>query len=318
MKHYPEYTSGRLDPRAEALLTQLALSPSPPISALSPAQAREPMPPSWLGVPRSVAAIRAVGIAGPSVRVALRAYVPHGRPPFPVLVFFHGGGFVVGTLPEYDTFCTSVAAGAGCVVVSADYRLAPEHKAPAATDDAVAVVRWIGGHAAELGGDPGRIAVAGESAGGNLAAVTAITARDEGFPALALQVLISPWVDLSSCETDSFRLFGRGPWLSTATIEWFRDHVLTHPEQSRSPRISPLLAPDLGRLPPALVINAEFDVLRDQVEAFARRLEAGGNAVSYRTYPGTLHAFATIPGLFDRAAEAIDDICAALRAAFAR
>ncbi len=319
MDHYPEYTGGQLDGDAQSLLDELTRSPSPPMSTLSLAQARAGfLPRAWQGVPMDVAAIRDLDIPGPGGRIALRAYVPRGRPPFPVLAFFHGGGFAMGALPEFDTFCTYVAAGAGCVVVSAGYRLAPEHKAPAAADDAVVVTRWLADHAAELEGDPRRIAVAGDSAGGNLAAVAAIAARDEGGPALALQVLLSPWVDLSSCDTASFRLFGSGPWLSTASIGWCRDHYLSSPEQAFSLTVSPLLARDLGRLPPALIVNAELDVLRDQVEAYARRLEASGNAVTYRVYPGTLHDFAIFPALFRRAREAIDDVCSALREAFGR
>jgi acetyl esterase len=318
VSHYPAYVHGRLDPQADALLTRLRLEPSAPLSSLTPPQARASfLVPSWLGAPREIAAVRDLTVPGPGGPLRLRTYLPRGCPPLPVLVFFHGGGFVLGTLDEFDSFCTLLADGAGCVVVSVDYRLAPEQKYPAAAQDAVAALRWVGAHTGEIGGDPTRIAVAGDSAGANLAAVAAMTARDEG-PKLVLQVLISPWVDLTCSETDSFRWFGQGSWLSTASLRWYRDHYLAGPDEARLPDASPLFARDLSGLPPALVLNAEFDVLRDQAEAFAGRLRSSGNAVDYRLYPGMLHDFAILPGLFDRASSAIDDICAVLRQAFRR
>ncbi len=322
MNHYPEYTGGRLDHQSEQLLDTLGRSASTPISALTLAEARAGFVlPSWAGAPASVAAIRHLHIPGESGAVPLRVYVPHGRGPFPVTLFFHGGGFVAGTLDEFEPFCTRIADKARCLVASVDYRLAPEHKWPAAVDDALATSRSIAGRAAQLGGDGDRLALMGDSAGANLAAIAAIAARDEGWrpsrPPL-LQVLISPWVDLSSYDSESFRLFGRERWLSTEGIEWYRAQYLASPEQALCPRASPLLARDLRGVCPALVVNAEFDVLHDQAEAYAKRLAASGVPVEHRVYRGTLHDFAVLPGLFDRASEAIDDICSALRAAFAR
>jgi acetyl esterase len=317
VSHYPAYRDGLLDPQAEALLTELALESSAPTSALTPEAARASfLLPSWLGAPREGIALRDLRIPGPAGPLPLRTYAPRGRRPHPVLVFFHGGGFVLGTLDGFDSFCSLLADGAGCLVVSVGYRLAPEQKFPAAPEDAVAALRWVGAHAGEIGGDPARIAVAGDSAGGNLAAVASQIARDQGGPALVQQVLISPWVDLSSTGTESFRWFGQGSWLSTASVLWYRDHYLADPRQAPLPRASPLLASDLGGLPPTLILNAEFDVLRDQVDSFARRLQAGGNAVQYRFYQGQLHDFVVLPGLFDRARSAIDDVCAVLRKAF--
>ncbi len=319
MSHYPEYTEGRLDARSEELLDALARAPSTPLSALTPERARaEFVLPSWKGAPRSVAAIRDLAVPGASGEVPVRVYVPHGDAPFPVTLFFHGGGFVAGSLDDFEPFCTALAEGAGCLVASVDYRLAPEHRWPAAVEDALSALEWAQCRgAAAIGGDPRRLALAGDSAGANLAAVAAIAARDAGRPAPVLQVLLSPWVDLSSRGTESFRLFGKGPWLSADAIAWYGAHYLVSEEQARDPRVSPLLARDLRALPPALVVNAEFDVLHDQAEAYARRLEAAGVPVDYRAYPGTLHDFTVLPGLFDRASEAIDDVCAALRAAFA-
>ncbi|MBI5547836.1 MAG: alpha/beta hydrolase fold domain-containing protein, partial [Deltaproteobacteria bacterium] len=204
MSHYPAYTNGRLDPQADALLTRLALEPSTPTSTLTPGEARASfLLPSWLGTPREMAVVGDLAIPGPAGPIPLRTYVRPGRLPLPVLVFFHGGGFVLGTLDEFDAFCTFLADGAECLVVSVGYRLSPEQKFPAATQDAVAALSWVGAHADQIGGDPTRIGVAGDSAGGNLAAVAALAARDQGGPALVQQVLISPWVDLSCTETES-------------------------------------------------------------------------------------------------------------------
>jgi len=317
MDHYPAYTNGRLDPQADALLTAIAAEGPPPTATLTPRQARASfVRPSWLGTPREMAAVRDLSIPGPAGELRLRTYLPRGRPPLPVLVFFHGGGFVVGTLDEFDAFCTLLADGAGSLVVSVGYRLAPERKFPAATEDAVAALRWVGAHAGEMDGDPTRIAVAGDSAGGNLAAVAALAARDEGGPALVYQVLVSPWVDLSCAETESFRRFGQGGWLSTAGLRWYRDHYLAAPEDALHPHASPILAPDLRGLPPALILDSEFDILHDQVRAFALRLREAGNAVDYRLWQGQLHDFVVLPGLFDRATLATSEICASLRRAF--
>ena len=319
MDHYPAYTSGRLDPQADALLTAIASEGPSPTAARTPSQARASfLRPSWLGTPREMAAVRDLSIPGPAGDLRLRTYHPHGGRPLPVLVFFHGGGFVVGSLDEFDAFCTILADGAGCVVVSVDYRLAPEWTFPAATEDAITALHWVGEHAGEMDGDPDRIAVAGDSAGGNLAAGVALRARDEGGPALVQQVLISPWVDLSCTETESFRLFGRGGWLSSASLLWYRDHYLADPAQASHPHASPCLARDIRGLPPALVLDSEFDILRDQVRAFAARLREAGNAVDYRLHQGQLHDFVVLPGLFERAAFAIAEICDALRRAFRR
>ncbi|MHB8799022.1 MAG: alpha/beta hydrolase [Thermoanaerobaculia bacterium] len=319
MDHYPAYTNGRLDAQADALLTAIAAEGPAPTAALTPEQARASfLRPSWLGTPREMAAVRDLSIPGPAGSLRLRTYLPHGGRPLPVLVFFHGGGFVVGSLDEFDAFCTCLADGAGSLVVSVDYRLAPEWKFPAASEDAIAALRWVAAHAREIDGDPSRIAVAGDSAGGNLAAVAALAARDEGGPALVKQVLVSPWVDLSCAETESFRHFGQGGWLSTTSLRWYRDHYLASPEDSLHPHASPILVPDLRGLPPALILDSEFDILHDQVRAFAMRLRDAGNAVDDRLCRGQLHDFVVLPGLFDEATRAIAEICESLRRSFRR
>jgi acetyl esterase len=202
------------------------------------------------------------------------------------------------------------------MVISVDYRLAPEHKYPAAVEDAWAAMQWIVAHAAELQGDPNRISIAGDSAGGNLATVVAKMAGDRGLPPLLFQMLICPALDWSNFETDSFRFFGNGLWASKVSMLWSRDHYLQNPIQALDPRVSPLLAKDQSGLPSTLMITAEFDVLRDQGEAYARHLEETGVSVTCKRYQGMLHDFVTLPGLFDQAWKAIDEICAALKSIF--
>ena len=311
---YPLYTQGQLDPQAKAFLKQIADARTTPLSSLTPQQARECfVEASWIGAPKQGIKREDLMIAHVGGLIPLRIYTPEGNhSSYPILLFFHGGGFVAGTLEEFDPFCTSVASGASCVVVSVGYRLAPEHPHPAAVEDAVAAIRWITENAKGLSGDPTRMAVAGDSAGGNLAAVSSLILRDQGFSTLRYQILICPWVDLSSCCTDSFRYFGDGLWLSTPSLQWYRDHYLHTPQQAFSPFVSPLLAEDMSGLPSALVITAEFDILRDQGEAYARRLRDHGIAVQWTRYPGMLHDFVILPGLFARAQEAIHEICQAL------
>jgi acetyl esterase len=316
-KMYPLYTHGKLDAQSEKILNQITEAKAPPTASMTPQQAREyPLVESWTGKSKDGVDIENMNIPSVTGNIPLRIFTPVRDQSYPIVVFFHGGGFVVGTLDEFDPFCTFLATGASCIVVSIDYRLAPEHKHPAAVDDAVAAVNWVAKYARDIGGDPTRIAVAGDSAGANLATVVSLIARDQGFPRLAYQVLICPWVDTSSFDTDSFRCFGEGLWLSKATICWYRDHYLCNQEQATFPFVSPLLAEDVSGLPPALVITAEFDVLRDQGEAYAHRLREAGISVQLTRYSGMLHDFAIFPGIFDQAKDAIDEISDALRRVF--
>jgi acetyl esterase len=318
---YPFYTQGTLHPQTQAVLEEIAASDEPPIASLTPQQVREqPSSPSWLGTPHPEVGIDHRTIERSASGIPIRIYTPQaaGARPLPILVFYHGGGFVCGSMDDFDPCCTQLAARVSCIVVSVEYRLAPEAKYPAAVDDASSALNWVATHAPEFNGDPSRIAVAGDSAGGNLAAVTSLVAREQGFPQLVLQVLICAWVDSSSFETDSFRYFGDGVWLSKAVMCWFRDHYLADSKEALHPHVSPLLAEDVNGLPPALVITAEFDVLRDQAEAYARRLQESGVAVQLTRYAGVVHDFVLYPGVFDRATEAIDEITTALKNSFSQ
>jgi acetyl esterase len=231
----------------------------------------------------------------------------------PCLVFFHGGGWVIGDLDTHDVACRKLADEGQFIVVSVDYRRAPEYKFPAAVDDAVAATRWIVAHAPELGIDAARVSVGGDSAGGNLAAVVALTARDENGPEIAGQVLIYPATDFAM-RHPSHREPETSILLTHTVIRWFRDHYLASPADADDWRASPARAKTLERLPPAFVLTAGADPLRDEGEEYAKRLEQAGVAVTYRTFPGQFHGFFTMGKLLDQANVAARDIGAWLRA----
>ena len=212
-----------------------------------------------------------------------------------------------------DRPCRALAHGAGCVVVSVDYRLAPEHPFPAAFDDAYAATAFVAAHAADFGVDPTRIAVGGDSAGGNLAALVALRARDSGGPPLAFQLLIYPWVDFTD-DSPSARDYASGHFLTAESIEWFLRHYLPPAVDRRQPSVSPFFA-SLAGLPPAFVLTAECDPLRDQGEAYARRLQQAGVAAQAKRYDGMFHPFFSLGGIIDGARTAVADAAAALRAA---
>ncbi|WP_214110608.1 alpha/beta hydrolase [Acrocarpospora catenulata] len=234
--------------------------------------------------------------------------------PLPVLIYFHGGGWVYGTLDRADPLARDLAVRTGAIVISVDYRLAPEHPFPAAAEDAWAVVRDVFAHPERYGADPARIAVIGDSAGGNLAAVTAWLARDAGLP-LAHQVLVYPVTDVAM-DTPSYRAYASGFGLGAAEMAWFI-RKYAHGADPHDPRLSPLHLPDKSGLAPATVITAECDPLRDEGRAYADAMEAAGVPVTYRDYPGILHSFFVLPGFFDAATEARDHITARLKEALA-
>jgi acetyl esterase len=314
---YPSYAGGVLHPESETILSQIAAGNFKPLHAMSPSDARKAfLLTEWLGAPRGDVAVHRTRAGD----VPIRIYGPELTGPSPVVIYFHGGGFVLGSLDEFEPFCTCLASGARCLVVSVGYRLAPEWPFPAALDDAWTATQWVAAHAHSYGGDPARLAVAGDSAGGNLAAVVSMLARDQGSPKLLHQTLICPWVDMSagSDRTGSFRHFGKGLWLSTAGLEWFRQLYLGDLDRAADSKVSPLLSEDFQGLPSALVLTAEFDILADQGRAYGESLETAGVPVVQRCYPGMLHDFVTLPGLFTPAWKAIDEITAALRRTFDR
>jgi acetyl esterase len=243
-----------------------------------------------------VATVRDVCVPARNYPIPVRVYTPSGRElaragRLPVLVYYHGGGWTLGSLATYDNLCRALAGEAGVVVVSVDYRLAPEYPFPAAVQDAHLALWWVARNADDLGADPGRLAVGGDSAGGNLATVVARRARQEGL-GVVLQVLFYPSTDVSRTDYPSYRQYGQGHWLTSSAVEKFRSFYLPDPVTWRDPEASPLLAADeeVRRLPPALIMTAGCDVLRDEGQAYAERLRGLGVAVDYRFEPEMIHA----------------------------
>jgi acetyl esterase len=305
-----------VDPQAKQVLDFLAQMNMPALSSLDPAVLRKQR--SSRRLPQGPDAdVRDHTLAGPGGEIAVRRYRPrdaHGT--LGGFVWFHGGGFVIGSIAEHDHLCRQFAVSSGCAVFSVEYRLAPEHKFPAAVDDAYAAARWVHASAAEHGVDPARIAVGGDSAGGNLATVVAALARQRGGPPLVLQVLIYPVTDLRSLDTPSYHENAQGYLLTRADMLWFRDQYLSSPEQRALPLVSPLASTELGGLPRALVITAEYDPLRDEGEAYARALQAAGVPVTLERYDGMIHTFTALYPLIAGGRASIDLVASELRAAF--
>lgn len=263
--------------------------------------------------PVPVRAVENRAIPGPGGSMPIRIYRPEAVGLLPVLMFFHGSGFVVLDLDSHDDICRRLCRDAQYIVVAVDYRLAPEHKFPAAPDDCLAATRWVADHASEIGGDATRIAVAGDSAGGCLAAVTALRVRDEGGPVLRGQLLFFPVTDYYDPPTASYAQFAQGYGLTQMGMRWFWDHYLTHPNEADDPRASPLRASSFAGLPPACVLTAEYDVLRDEGERFAARLVEAGVAATLQRCDGLNHGFIKWAGEIEAATAAVTFACAWLR-----
>ena len=306
-----------LDPQARAVIDLVIKSGRPAYHQLSPKDARQlfrETRPASTPTPPEIGAVRNLTVEGPLGPIPLRIYRPAGvsaATPLAVLVFFHGGGWVIGDLETHDVLCRQLTAESGVSVVSVAYRLAPEHKFPAAVDDAWAATRWVVAHAAELGVDASRVVVGGDSAGGNLAAVVALLARDQGVPSIALQVLIYPVTDLAA-ETRSYRDFAEGYLLTREGMRWFIAHYLNAESEAADWRASPVRARSLAQLPPALIVTAGFDPLRDEGEAYAKRLRDAGVRVDSVCYGGMIHGFVPMGRLIDTAGRAISLIAASL------
>jgi acetyl esterase len=298
-----------VDPQIQMLLNLRAAMPE--LHTLSVADARAQFAVrDFPGLRKpDIACITNRDMQGPSGSLALRVYTPLGEGPFPLMVFFHGSGFVVCSLDTHDSMCRNLCAGTGCVVVSVDYRLAPEAKFPAAPDDCLAATRWAAANASALGADPGRIFVAGDSAGGNLAAVTALRIRDEGGPKLLGQLLIYPVTDYYDSDSPSMTENAEGYGLGRAGMIWFWNHYLADPSQGANPHASPLRATNLTDLPPALVVTAQYDPLRDEAERYAERLRQAGVKTDFKRWDGMNHGFFFWPGVVDKAAAAMDEAC---------
>jgi acetyl esterase len=308
-----------LDPQVLLVLEKIRAAGNPEYWQMTPKEARD-----WhnrkavlLDIkPEPVWKTENLCVAGPHGEIPLRIYTPREAGSLlPVLVWLHGGGHVVGSLDSYDALCRSLALRADCVVVSVDYRLAPEHKFPAGVDDAFAALQWVGANASEVGGDPRRIAIGGDSAGGNLAAVCAILARDHRFPGLVFQLLVYPRTAPDE-ELPSHYTFAEGCLLTRKTILWFHDHYRAGDADRKDFRYAPIVCPDLSRLPPALIIVGECDPLRDDGVAYARALQHAGNHATLTQYDGMVHPFFSMGGAIDMGRKAHDEAGMALKDAF--
>ncbi|MDQ1403090.1 MAG: acetyl esterase [Actinomycetota bacterium] len=305
------------DPAVLGFLTAINANAGPPAEEVGVEQARQGWAAylSLAGSGPELPSVTDIAIPGPAGDIPARAYRPTADADgLPVVAFFHGGGWVLGSVDSHDSLCRQLALASGCLVVSVEYRRPPEAPFPAAADDALAAVEWLAAHADEIGGDGTRLAVAGDSAGGNLSAVTTLRAREAGGPSIAFQLLIYPAVD-AAMSYPSMRENGEGKLLTAATMTWFWD-IYLGPDADRSdPRVSPIAASDLAGLPPALVITAELDPLRDEGEAYAMRLEQAGVPVKVSRYDGQIHAFFGMGSLFPAGATVVDEAGIALREA---
>jgi acetyl esterase len=303
-----------LDPQAREFLDKLARANAPQMHSLSVEDARALVVP--LRMPReTMARIENRTIPGPAGQLPVRIYHPQQlnaetSAPLPVAVYFHGGGWVVGSITSHDALCRRLCNCSGCIVISVDYRLAPEHKYPAAVDDAFVATTWVAAHAVEFGGDPRRIAVAGDSARGNLAAAVCQRAREQGEPAIAAQLLVYPITDYLP---DSSRTAATATTTLTAdSMSWFWNHYLADAAQAAEVTASPLRATDFTGLPTALVLVAEFDPLHDEGLAYADRLEQAGVHVERFVADGQIHGFLRRLDIFDRAVSMCDELATAL------
>jgi acetyl esterase len=305
-----------LDPEAQALMDQANAAGLPPTEALPAAEARA----------RSEALPRAPGpdvahtadwrIPGPGAEIPVRIYTPSGMAPFPLTVWIHGGGWVIGSIETNDSTCRALANESGSIVVSVGYRLAPETKFPGGLNDCFAAAEWVFENAEYFGGDPSRIAIGGASAGGNLAAAVTLMARERGGPPFVHQLLVYPVTDVAM-DTHSYAEHTTGYSLTASTMAWYVDHYLEEGANRADPLVSPLRAENLSGLPPAHVITAENDPLVDEGEAYAQRLADAGVQVASTRYDGMMHGFFNHSLGFDKSLKAIAEAGAALKAAFA-
>ena len=304
-----------LHPQAKAVLDRMEAMGLPPRHEQTPefARSNSATPPD---PGPQVAKVEDRDVPGPAGGVPVRIYTPEGSGPFPILVWYHGGGWVVGSRDSVDGTCRRMCVGTGAVVVSVDYRLAPEHKFPAAADDCYAATVWAANNAASLNADATRLAVGGESAGGNLAAVVPLMARDRGGPAIVHQVMVYP-VTERNFSTESYSSNADGYGLTHLGMAWYWDHYMAQESDAENPYAAPMKATDLSGLPPALVITAEYDPLRDEGEAYAARLQAAGVPTVCTRYDGQIHLFYALPDLIDDGAKAVAQACDALKASFA-
>ncbi|USQ85778.1 alpha/beta hydrolase [Streptomyces phaeoluteigriseus] len=308
------------DPQFQALYDQRAAQGVRPLYDMTLAEARAADLAAVQADAGALEPVREVfdeSIPGPAGALLVRVYRPEAGPgPLPVLVYFFGGGWTLGSIETSDAICRSLTNGAGCLTVAVGYRLAPENKFPAAVHDCYAALCWTAEHAARLGGDASRIAIGGDSAGGNLTAAMTLMARDSGGPAILAQLLVYPNTDYLA-DTQSRRENSDPLLFNDKSVQWYWDNYLSSPEEGANPLVSPLRASSLAGLPPALVITAEYDPLRDEGEQYAQRLRDSGVPVESTRYPGVAHGFFAMAGALEAGGRALKQAAAYLRTAFA-
>ena len=309
---------GRLDVEVAVILKLVPGAPPP--GSVPAARLRQRVRDAMIrfqGRPVPILHVEDRSIPGPLGSIPVRVYRPRDEAKLPIVVYYHGGGFTWGDLDTHDGLCRKLSNRSGAIVVSVAYRLAPEHVFPAAVEDAYAALEWVARNGAEIYGDPSRIAVAGDSAGGNLAAVTALKSRDRNGPKIVLQVLYYPGMNMADLRTKSMEDFAEGYFLTRAQIRFNQAQYVPVAADRSLPYASPLLAPDHRGLPPALIITAGFDPLRDSGEAYARKLADAGVPARLSRYEGVIHGFLSLP-FVRKADRAIDESASALREAFGR
>lgn len=302
-----------LDPAARAFLDGLATM-MPDVGTMSAVDTRAKIAEvgAMLASPALVTETRDESVEVDSGRITVRTYRPNVDPPLPAVVYFHGGGWVLGRLEDYDAALDTLALQTGCLIASVDYRMAPEWKFPVPVEDCYTATRWVADHASELAVDPARIAVAGDSSGGNLAAAVALMCRDRGGPGLALQVLVYP-VAQCHLDPDSYVQGVDTPPLTARGMAWYTEQYLESADQADDPYASPLAAHDLSRLPPTLLVTAEFDPLRDDCLEYGRRLREVDVPLTATHYSDMFHGFYSFRGFIRQGDQAFEEVASALR-----
>ena len=306
-----------LDPQIKQVMEDTAALGLPAPYTVSPEEARANAKKRPRSPGPEVAKVEDRSIPGPDSDVPVRVYTPEGNGPFPILAWYHGGGWVVGDLESADATARDLCVGGECVVVSVDYRLAPDAKFPGPANDCWAATTWAVENAVSINGDASRLAVGGDSAGGNIAAAMCLMAADQGGPEIVFQLLIYPVTDVDF-TTVSYDDNAEGYGLTKVTMEWYWDHYLESMADASNPYAAPLQAKSLAGQPPALVITAEYDPLRDEGETYAKRLSEAGVATTATRYDGVIHGFFNMNAVVDKSQQAVDEASAALRNAFAR
>jgi acetyl esterase len=305
-----------IDPQTKFVLEQMAAAGAPPMESLTPEQARSAMILPQ-GEIEPVGKVEDRTIQGPESDIPVRIYYPkENQELYPALVYYHGGGWVVGNIDSHDNVCRALTNLANCVTISVDYRLAPEHKFPAAVDDSFAAAQYVYEHAEDFQIDRSRIAVGGDSAGGNLAAVVSNLAKDHNSPPICFQLLLYPSTNVGGEPTVSMKENAEGYFLTKGTMEWFRDCYLNGEEDKQNPLVSPILYKDFTGLPPALVITAEYDPLRDEGEEYAVKLADAGVEVETVRFDGAIHGFISMAAVIDQGKYALQKAGKTLKNAF--